>query len=353
MTLSNRDKKIICRELELKGIYSIIIIGSRSRGEAKKDSDYDLYVVVSALFIPFIYWELKKKESILKNMLGSNVSLSPMTLKRINGGNDLLLLKTKLEGKTLSGLNYLPKIGINSIEEVPVDEIYSYLFSAAYLLLEHFSPAGSVDNKCVYNTAKAIIYCSEIQLMMKGILAINRAQIIKEIERFEIKENLEIIRISDSILGGENNETIDLFDFWFLARDYLINIFLKMNNKYLKLYHDLSVENQIEIIKNMECSLVKNFQFTILCISKKYPGSYYFIARKNIQKHFWYSLMCLVNSIGRDMSINNIYLGKSLESLTEIGLDFEKSSIDYLSNWCIIKNKIISYWPMANAKRFY
>ena len=92
-------KGVICKELkEITGVKSIILIGSRARGEGKEDSDYDLYVVMSVLFVPFTYSNLKRKEAVLENKLGAKISINPLTLHRIRRGNDLLLLKAKEEG---------------------------------------------------------------------------------------------------------------------------------------------------------------------------------------------------------------------------------------------------------------
>jgi len=53
--LSEQEKKIIQNELGIRGVKSIVLIGSRSTGDfVKEGSDYDLYVITPA-------WVVKRK----------------------------------------------------------------------------------------------------------------------------------------------------------------------------------------------------------------------------------------------------------------------------------------------------
>jgi predicted nucleotidyltransferase len=351
MILNNHDKEIICKELEFTGIRSVILIGSRARCEGGENSDYDLYVVVSALLVPFIYGKLKKKEAILKNLLASNVSLSPMTLERIESGKDLLLLKTKNEGITLCGRDYLSEISISNISEISFDEIYSYLFSAIFFLIEHFNPEGNFNERCIYNTAKAIIYGAEIQLMITGNLESRRDRIIYEMNRLGLTKNIDIIMISKYILESKLEGTIEPLNFWLSGRDYLITVLIELNKKYFDLEIETPIVMQIEHIKELNLSMLKNFQFFSLSTLNKNMHLFNLLKNKNIEKLLWYSSLCLAISIERDLTFDRRYLINSYETLRDLEMVHENISTNNYSCWIILRKQIMKYWSIANAKR--
>ena len=343
--------KLLCRELmDISGVKSVILIGSRARKEAKRDSDYDIYVVVPTLAVPFSYRDLRKKELILKNKLGSNVSTSPLTLMRINRGHDLLLLKTKKEGVTLCGKDYLPKLKIDSIGELPSDELFSYFFSAAYFLMEYFDPEKRIDEKCLYNTAKTIMYCAEIQLMDRNIYDGKRDKIIQEIEKLGLTTNLDIIRLSKSIMDDELAQTANPINFWFSARDYLMHVFSQLTKKYFDNNLDVSLEILIDKLKWSNRSFIKNLQFSILVFMEK-RGYYIFpvFTKKSVEKYLWSALLYLILAVEKDMKINKQYLCNSCQILKsiKIGYKMENNSVEL---WRKAKKEIIEYWPMACGK---
>lgn len=347
-----RDEQL-CKELmHIPGVKSVILIGSRARGEAKTNSDYDFYVVVPTFFVPVIYKKLKKQERILKDELKSNVSISPMTLLRINRGRDLLLLKTKKEGVTLCGRDYLTKIKVNAIDEILSDELFSYFFSAAYFLIEYFDPDEEISEKCLYNTAKTVMYCAETQLLINGIYDGKRDNIIKEIGQLGLTTNLDILKLAKVIMDDKIPQTANPINFWFSARDYLLQVFSQLTKRYFGSRLDESLEMTIAKLKKTNRSFIKNLQFSILVLMEK--GNYHLFSvftRKSIEKYLWSSLLYLIISTEKDMRINKQYSYNSCQTLESIKLShkMEDSSSD-VDLWREIKREIIEYWPMACGK---
>jgi len=77
--------------------------------------------------------DIKEKRKILERKLKTKISAKPLSMHRIKYGKDLLMLKTKTEGLVLSGNNYLDKISIKNVNELPVDDVFSYFFSGVFI----------------------------------------------------------------------------------------------------------------------------------------------------------------------------------------------------------------------------
>ncbi|MCD4664760.1 MAG: nucleotidyltransferase domain-containing protein, partial [Bacteroidales bacterium] len=223
--LSEQEKKIIQNELEIRGVKSVVLIGSRSTGDfVKEGSDYDLYVITPAWVVPFIYKTVKEKEKILEKKLGNNVSIAPLTMWRVRRGKDLLLLKTKKQGTTIAGKDYLSLINMENLKDVHPDELFSYLFSSIYFLMEYFHP---VKNQCGkmenfnYNVSKSMMYCIEVQLYVKGIYEKKKKNIFMNTKDLPGSNNklLDGIDIAKKIMEGDTSLCIDEPNkLWFLAR---------------------------------------------------------------------------------------------------------------------------------------
>ena len=354
--LSGDEHEIICNQLNIKGVKSIVLIGSRAKGCARKNSDYDLYAVVPALSVPFIYKNIKEKEKILEDRLGAKVSIAPLTLNRIRKGDDLLLFKTKKEGITICGKDYLPSIKIDRVEDIPADELFSYLFSSVYFLAEHFDPENMSkieDKEFIYNTAKSIMYCVETQLLMQGIYEAEGEDVIRRAtEELDFDDSiLADITLSHAVLNGNFLCVEDSIKFWFSARNYILLVFQQLAEKYLDA-KNMSLISMIESVKDGKCSFLKNLQYSFLVWinKKKFPIPHIFI-KKSVEKYLCSSLLYLILSVEDNQCIDERYLSSSYQTLHAIKLC---SKTDDNSNiikfWRGAKNKIMGYWPMACGK---
>lgn len=354
--LSGDKYEILCDQLNLKGVKSIVLIGSRAKGGARENSDYDLYVVVSTLSVPFIYKNIKGKEKILEDVLGAKVSIAPLTLNRIRKGNDLLLFKTKKEGITICGKDYLPSIKIDQVEDISSDELFSYLFSSVYFLAEHFDPENMSkmeDKEFIYNVAKSIMYCVETQLLMQGIYETDQEAAIRGARgELDLDDSiLANISLSQSILNGNFLSVEDSIEFWFSARNYMLLVFQQLAEMFLGVKNK-SIVDVIESFKNGKCSFIKNLQYSILVwMSKKKLSISHLFTKKSVEKYLCSSIMCLVLSIEKGLSINNEFLNYSYQTLNSIGLSSNiLEDISKKRRWNEVKHQIQEHWSMANGK---
>ena len=354
--LNGNEHETICNQLDVKWVKSVVLIGSRAKRTAKKNSDYDIYAVVSALSVPFIYKKIKEKEKILEDMLGAKVSIAPLTLNRIKKGDDLLLFKTKKEGITICGTDYLPSIKIDRVEDIPADELFSYLFSSVYFLAEHFDPENiqkMADKECIYNVAKSIMYCVETQLLMQGIYEAGGEDMIRRAtERLDLEDPiLANIALSQSVLNGNFLCIEDPLKFWFSARNYILLVFRQLAEMFLGVKNK-SIVDMIESFKNDKCSFINNLQYSILVWinKKKFPISHFF-TKKSVEKYLCSSIMYLILSIEKGLSINNKFLNRSCQTLNSVGLSSNiREDINKKRQWNEVKHKIQEYWPMAHGK---
>lgn len=354
--LSEDQHEIICDQLGIKGVKSIVLIGSRAKGGARENSDYDLYVVVSTLSVPFIYKNIKEKEKILEDVLGAKVSIAPLTLNRIRKGNDLLLFKTKKEGITICGKDYLPFIKIDRVEDIPSDELFSYLFSSVYFLAEYFDPENvskMEDKEFIYNTAKSIMYCVETQLLMRGIYETEQEDAIR-MARGELDLDdpiLTDITLSHAVLNGNFLCVVDSIKFWFSARNYILLVFRQLAERFLYA-KSKSIEDLVEIFKRSKRSFIKKLQYSILVWieKRKYP-LFSIFTKKSIEKYLYCGLFYLMLSIEDESGINERYLKDACQTLDSIHLLHKgNNDNDKIKLWREVKKEIIEYWPMACGK---
>lgn len=353
--LSQREKKMICRVLTMYGVKSVVLIGSRSTRDFVKDkSDYDLYVVTPTWIVPFIYRKMKEREKKLEEKFGADVSVAPLTMSRIKRGKDLLLLKTKKEGTTICGKDYLPSIKIESINELSPDDIFSYLFSSIYFLMEYINPVKTQSEKKIffYNISKSIMYCAEVQLFIKGRYEkIKRNIFTKAADEMKLNNDIHnSIKIAQGIMEDDFSELDDLNKLWFSAREYVLLVFQELAERFLAA-KDESFKDLIERYKNTKCSFLKNFQYFVLAWMNGRRNPFLSIfSRASVEKYFHSSIFYLMLSINNDLSIDDEYLSEMYKTLSSIRLDPKKECHNKNELWEEAKNTILENWSIACGK---
>lgn len=351
------EKSVICKELMFSGVKSIILIGSRASGiAAKNTSDYDIYVVTPAWAVPFIYAKIKQKEIALEKKLGATVSAFPLTMWRLKRKKDLLLFKTKKEGKTLCGINYLPLINIDDISEISSDELFSYLFSSVFYIVEYFDPSkdqSEVKEKIIYKIAKSITYCAELQLFLNGIYEKDRKNILIRV-RNDIGINSEIcdiFNLTENVMKGDVSQINDLNAFWFAAKGYLLLVFRQLVERFLDTKNEAIIDS-IELYKTSERSFIKNVQYSVLYWMKERKNPMFSVLTdKSIEKYLNCSLFYLMLSIEENLTINENYLNNVYQTLDSINQSPKTSNdCNNVDLWREAKKKIMEFWPMASGK---
>lgn len=350
--LNNDWKTKICDELNILGAKSVILLGSRAGNidKCSKNSDYDIYVVTPTLALPIMFWRLRKKEKILERKLGTKVSAKPLSIHRIEHGKDLLLLKTKKEGITLSGENYLNKICIDGAKDLCVEDIFAYFFSGVLFLAENFEPSQEylVRNKdaLARSVSKAVLYFAEVTLLMDGNLTNNRNDICSEvlIGKYFKEEDMKILQLSIDVLNN-NCANMDIVDFWFAGRRVAVNIFTDMCVK----YYGPKTGKFEELIDtyNHRYTLLKRIQhLTHFIIGyDKYPFRM-ISGKRSLECIFQAHLLYLVLSVETDLSINSAFLNKASVGMNGM-IKIESSKKD---TWNSTKYCLSNYWTVACAK---
>ncbi|ADT85071.1 nucleotidyltransferase domain-containing protein [Thermococcus barophilus] len=223
--ITDSAKEIICNELKLPFVHSVILIGSRARGDGTAESDYDLYIVVPIILLPLLFPIIKRKEKILKEKLKADVSISPLTYSRMKRGKDTLLFHIKKEGIILCGDDIRKRITIDSPRELPNSELYQYFFDAVFyfvnsLVINHESYDHRTVNRKI---AKAILYCADLKLIKKGIYA-GSWKIVSELSSDKRVKNAYKIIVRAS-LGHPLHFDPSLIR---NGRDILLEIFLEL-----------------------------------------------------------------------------------------------------------------------------
>lgn len=324
-------------------VESIILCGSKVLGKSlSKDSDYDVIVVMKTFLIPFYFKKIKKIEKELKNT-GINASINPLPILRIKfSKGNLFLYKVKLEGKTIFGKDFLNKINVGELKEMPPRRFFSYLFSGAKELIKNFDPEVDNLNEIVlYDSAKTIIYCTETLLTIEGLYFPDKKIMLNHLND-KLRKDL---KIALDIIDGKNVNIHPTY-FWFRAKNHVIMAFSTLMEKYYRVKDFDAVERYIN---SYDYRILKNFEYVILSIFTKNKLNLSFVcSRKSVEKRIFESLLLLLMSVecykGKVIMTEN-FLKKCITNLGYSEIKFEKTDVKEL--WCYARDEILEKWQCA------
>lgn len=344
---------------KLKGVKSIILFGSRSRNDECYLSDYDIFVVLPFVLVPFYYQKLKNIEDNIVKRLGIDISITPLPIFRIKRSKgNLLFFKMKNEGVTLSGNDYLKIMRVGNIRNIDTDEFFSYYFSSVRSLIKNFRYYESLPNDNIliaYDIAKSILYCSEIRQYLNGIYIQNRKEIlwtmlgpnylIEDEEKFRPLINFALNIYQDN----EYNKNIDkMTNLWLLARDYSISTFKLLSERF-NLGNDLT--GALKLYQKKRFSIIKAFQYIILFFLKKRKIPFVILYRNvSVERCLYVCSFYLMISIRNDLSIDNFLIYKASKSLSLSGLKENKNPVQNYEIWNGFKSCILDHWELACRK---
>jgi predicted nucleotidyltransferase len=214
MTASTTAESTIVQTLRpVVGSSPVILCGSRATGEASISSDYDLFVLLKPVRIPFAIPRLRRVAQRLEQRLGAEVSLNPLPRFRLeHPGRTLLVWKIRQEGKVLwpsEGFELPPAQEPALSPEAASSYALSGLrFLIAELRLDDLAhePLGAELRHAV---RKALLHASQLTLIRSGRYASGLSDAIELLEQTGTSEYSELAR------------SIDRTDTWRRVRDLL------------------------------------------------------------------------------------------------------------------------------------
>lgn len=348
--ITESAREIICSELKLPFVHSIILIGSRARGEGYAGSDYDLYVVAPISALPFVFPVLKKKEKLLREKLRADVSVSPLTYSRMKRGRDTLLFHTKKEGVILCGRDIKPRIRIKSLLELPEDELFQYFFDSLFYLIKplNISSQNINSEELVRASAKTIIYCANLRLMINGIYSGSWKKVMELSNDSLVTRAYKIIR--------RKSRAKDPLYFWFLARKYALEtlqfILHKRDGKKVESLDEFS---KFYISSFNKMGFFKTLQVLFLSVIRLHtidPFLIYKIMVKRIpiDKYLHILLLYMIVSIAPNLKIEK---GNTKNIFRIMGLVKDSTNKEPCEVWKMGKELIEKYWQIVCGKSVF
>ena len=360
--------KVIIQELKkIPHTKSIILFGSKAKNNLQLpnvNSDYDIFVVLPFALVPLNYRKLKFIEMKIYNKLNIDVSINPLPILRLRRAKgNLLFYKMKNEGITIFGKDYLTEMEVGTILDIDPDEFFSYYFSSVRFLVKDMSVLNPLSNINLsifaYNIAKSVLYCSEIREYLNGIYLENRFEILNYILSSDYfyrdeKRYVNLIKFSLNVFG-ENNYTLrELYEFWFLARDFSFSTFNLLAKKY-----DVKIdqEKQLSAYQSKKFTLVKASQYVVLSLLRKrvFPLKL-FLKRISVERKVYVCIFYLMSSIkeinGENFVVEDKTLSYSYDALLSSNLidKDEYLSLNHSKKWEKLKDCVLENWSIACSK---
>ena len=111
--------------LKLPFVHSVLLIGSRARGDGNAGSDYDLYVVVPISALPLVFPVLKKKEKGAKHHKAGELKGIRKNIFGISTGGDLIY---SFKNHMIIGLKMDVNFNLNSVNSSKEFGYYPWSF---------------------------------------------------------------------------------------------------------------------------------------------------------------------------------------------------------------------------------
>lgn len=356
--------EIVTKTQNLQYVKSIVLFGSKAKNNLiipfLPKTDYDVFVILPFVLIPLYYKKLKFIEMTLYNEFGVDASINPLPLIRLKRSKgNLLFFKMINEGITLYGRDYLKTADVGSITDIDPDEFISYYFSSVRFLikdLESFDRLTETEvNNILYDIAKSVLYCSELLQYIEGIYIQDKIVVLKETlnskylcgeyERFR-----NIVCFTLEIYCGRISSTINLSEYWFLAKEYSI---FTSNILFNKLNLGIDTESSLDQYNMKKFSIVKSLQYAVLsCLKKNNFPIITLMKRTSVERKIYLSAYYLMKSIDVGFEINSSDLINAKNALLSAQL-IDETSISSLNSyrmWIELKFCLLDNWDIACGK---
>jgi len=322
------DQKVreyICNKIKQSiPTISIILAGSRARGDHHDDSDYDIVIVMSTPLIPIFLRRIKRLEGDLVVTLGVDINLRPLPSWRLlKPSNNPYILKMRRDGIVLSGRDFFKEAGVKVQEQMGAYWCFYHLFSVSRVLIEPFQPKKRDDTCLALAVAKGMRELWDSPLV-----------------------NYSLGNVSDFLERFERVRNKTLLTRWFVVRDILLKLFEELIKFTLKTER---IENfgsdYLRASRNWKHTL-KNIQFVFLVLLfRRELRLKPLLHKPSVTHKMGLATMLLLKSVNEDASIDADCVNMAYKLLVDC--TGAKYSEDSLVLWTELKKKVLSYWPYA------
>jgi predicted nucleotidyltransferase len=293
----------------------VILCGSRAIGDARPDSDYDVFVVLPAWRIPRALSAMRRESEELSRELGAPVRINPLPAFRLRRpGRGFIVWKAFAEGRILSAA------GMPHAVDVPLPSNLaaarsSYAISGLRSLLHDLSPEdlarGRLPEPVAHGVEKALLHAAQLELLRDGRYAPTMESCGQLLGR------MHAIRFSSLSDRADRAAT------WFEARELLLRDAAPPSSR-------------------LHRKVLEDAQFLALsALSRRMPRLRIVLARGSVQTRSANAVIELARAVSPGGVISDEHL-RAAEGWSSAFLRARPSS------WSALRDAIESVWPQAN-----
>ena len=309
-------------------IRSLILIGSRARGDADARADYDLIAIMDSPLVLIYAPKLERLSLLLSTRFGVRIRMRPMaTLKLKRAKGSLFMMKVKKEASLLAGEDLASSVDTGSPYDISPEWYFSFLASLMKELISAYRPHDGSD-ECL----------SVDRVSMK----IRRS--LKELA------DMSAPSISFIIKGALHDfELVPDIDMWFKLRNLLITLFLKLAKVLLGIEGPiidvaqkfLRINKGVSPLKNIESSAILFF------LKKEIPTLRWVFSRILVKDRLRAALLLLLASVDKH-GIDSLLLDEAYRILKPC-FRIRPHVNDVRNRWYALRETILTYWDYVHT----
>ena len=342
-------------------VKSIIIVGSRARGDHHHSSDYDIILVMRLIQAAVKMKRIKQVQNQLSNELGINLSLNPLTpLQTRKTKGSLFFYKLKREGVTIAGPDHIESLSISSLSDMPLEVFVSFLFSIVEKLVS--TTRMGVDNELTphpdglnqITISKCILQCGELYLLLRGIYPNGFSDTVRLLDKLSdnaselnaiCKDAKEALEVINNTRDGQSKDDSN----WFNCRFHILNLTYML--------FGLKGEPNTEKLEELTRSYVKSQGFL------RIRNLQYFAMFVALRRQFPWKVILTLNHVERIMRIAVFWLMMGLrenqdldvsaitrsENMLKRIMHFQSHTTNAEEHWLFLRENILDRWRFSET----
>jgi predicted nucleotidyltransferase len=293
----------------------VILCGSRAIGEARPDSDYDVFVVLPTWRIPLALGGMRRASEELSEELGAPVRINPLPAFRLRRpGRSFIVWKAFTEGRILSapGMPHAVEVPLPSNVEAARS---SYAVSGLRALLHDLEPSAlardPLPELVAHGVEKALLHAAQLELLRDGRYAPTMERCLPLLERMR---GIRFARLSERTHRAAT---------WFEARELL-------------------VPDARPPASRLHRKLLEDGQFLALsALARRWPRFRVLVARRSVQVRSANAAIELTRAVGPGGAVDERRLAEARAwAAPLVG--------GRPGTWRELRDAIESVWPQAN-----